>query len=147
MKEQPYFSELVYALEKALYYERGRGACFRVTRVGTDFIDQMRIEGDTAEEIIDNCIKVLIDNEIIKNATYAQKEDGALFDFEFNGCTHLPIETKLREEGVPPYVCPPTNMILHKIAQNVNLAVEIAEISVNDSGESCVVRVVVFEKD
>ncbi len=146
MKEQSYFSELVCALEKALYYERGRGAYFRVTRVGTDFIDQKRIKGDTAEEIIDNCIKELIDKEIIKNATYAQKEGGALFNFEFKGCTHLPIETKLREEGIPPYVCPPTNMILHKIAQNVNLAVEIAEISVNESSERCVVRVVAFEK-
>ena len=147
MKDQSYFSELVCALEKALYYERGRGACFRVTRVGTDFIDQKIIKGDTAEEIIDNCITELIDKEIIKKATYEKKEGGALFDFEFKGCTHLPIEIKLKKEGVPPYVCPPANMILHKIAQNVNLAVEIAEISVDESNDRCVVSVVAFEKN
>lgn len=147
MKEKSYFSDIVCSLEKALYYERGRGAYFRATMVGTDFIERKRIEGNRAEEIIDNCIKVLVDSEMIRNATYLKDESGTFFNFEIKGCTHLPVEARLREEGVPAYICPPINMVLYKIGQLVNLAVEIADISVKESEGRCVVKVVVFEKE
>ena len=147
MIEESYFRDIVYALEKALYYERGRGACFRATRVGTDFIDRMPIEGNTAEEVIGGCVKGLIESEMIQDATYAKDESGTLFEFEIKGCTHLSVEARLKEEGIPPYVCPPINMILHKIGLLINLAVEIAEIRVNEGEGRCVVKVVAFERD
>lgn len=147
MKLEAYFNDVVYGLEKALYYERGRGAYFRATMVGVDFIERKKIEGSTPEEVIDKCIEELIESEIIQDATYKRDESGNLFTFEIKGSTHLPIDVKLREEGVPPYVCPPINMILHKIRQLTNLAVEIADINVNESEGIHIVNVVVFEQD
>ena len=146
MKNPDYFNDIAYALEQVLYYERGRGASFRATMIGVDFIKDKKIEADTDDAIIDSCIKALVDGEILEGASFQKDETGNLFTFELKGCTHLPIEAKLTEEGVPPYICPPINMILYKIGQLTNLAVEIAKITVIENEGRCVVKVVAFEK-
>jgi hypothetical protein len=146
MIDRSYFSDIITSLEKVLYYERGRGACFRATMVGTDFIDRNRIEGKTPEEVIEHCIKVMRGNNIIKDANYQKDKNGTLFTFEMKGCMHLPVEAKLMEEGVPAYICPPTNMILYKIREILDLAVEIADITVNQEDHRCIIRVVVFKQ-
>ncbi len=147
MKETSYFNDIIYGLEKVLYYERGQGSYFRATLVGADFIKPKKIEGDTVEEVIDKCIKVLIDGEVIKDAAYVKDENGVLFTFKIKGCTHIPVEAKLKESGVPPYVCSPINMILYKIAETLQLAVESVDMNVDENNGGCVVRVVVFAAD
>ena len=67
MTDRSYFQDIVSALEKALYYERGRGGYFRATMVGTDFIDREQIKGETSEEVIESCVNVLVENKMIKN--------------------------------------------------------------------------------
>jgi hypothetical protein len=146
MKNPDYFNDIAYALEKVLYYERGRGASFRATMIGVDFIKDKKIEADNDEEIMDACIKALVEGEILEGASFQKDETGNLFTFELKSCTHLPVEAKLTEEGVPPYICPPINMILYKIGQQTNLAVEIAKITVIENEGRCVVKVVAFEK-
>lgn len=146
MIDSHYFRDMVSALEKALYYERGRGAYFRGTLVGKDFIDRKSIEGNTAEEVIESCIKVMREDHMMKNASYKKDENGTLFTFEMEDCIHLAVEAILKEEGVPAYICPPINMILYKIREMMDLAVEIADITVNQDAGRCTVRVVVFKQ-
>jgi hypothetical protein len=146
MTEGPYFGDIVSSLEKVLYYERGRGSYFRATMVGTDFIDRKHIEGKTPEEVIENCVKVMREAHIIKEARYKKDKNGTLFTFEIEGCMHLPVEAKLIEQGVPAYICSPTNMILHKIREITDLAVEIADITVDQKNRKCTIRVVVFKQ-
>ena len=146
MTDNSYFRDIVSALEKALYYERGRGGYFRATMVGTDFIDRKEIKGETSEEVIESCVNVLIENEMIEKATTKKDKSGTFFTFEIEGCAHLPVEARLKEEGVPAFVCPPINMILYKIRELVDLAVEIADITVNNEAGRCTVRVVVFKQ-
>jgi hypothetical protein len=142
-----YFSDIISSLEKVLYYERGRGAYFRATLVGKDFIDRKPIEGKTPEEVIKSCVKAMRENNILKDASYQKEKDGTLFTFEMKSCMHLPVEGRLKEEGVPTYICPPTNMILYKIREILDLAVEIADITVNQNEGRCIIRVVVFNQD
>ena len=146
MRESSYFRDIVSGLEKALYYERGKGAYFRATMIGTDFIDGKEVGGETSEEVIENCVKVLNENHMIEKATSRKDESGTFFTFQIVGCVHLPVEARLKEEGVPAFVCPPINMILHKIRELVGLAVEIADITVSQQDKRCTVRVVVFEQ-
>jgi hypothetical protein len=146
VKNLTYFNDIAYALEKTLYYERGRGAYFRATMVGVDFIKDKEINGKSDEAIITDCFSALIHGEIISSASFEKDETGNLFTFELNHCTHLPIEARLTEEGVPPYICPPINMILYKIGELTNLAVEIAKITVLEREGRCVVKVVAFVK-
>jgi hypothetical protein len=146
MKESSYFHDIVSALEKALYYERGRGAYFRATMVGTDFIDREQVKGENSEEVIESCVKVLVENKTIKKATSTKDNSGTFFTFEIEGCVHLPVEARLKEEGVPAFVCPPINMILYKIRELAHLAVEIADISVIQEKGRCTVRVVIFKQ-
>jgi len=147
MRDNFYFQDIVSALEKALYYERGKGGYFRATMVGADFIDRVQIKGETSEQVIDSCVKVLIENKMIKKATSKKDDSGTFFTFEIEGCAHLPVEARLKEEGVPPFVCPPINMILYKIRELVGLAVEIAGITVRQEEGKCTVRVVVFKQE
>ena len=146
MTESSYFQDIVSALEKALYYERGRGGYFRATMVGTDFIDREQIKGETSEEVIESCVNVLVENKKIKKATSTKDDSGTFFTFQIEGCVHLPVEARLKEEGVPPFVCPPINMILYKIRELAGLAVEIADISVSQEQGRCTVRVVIFKQ-
>ena len=146
MIDSTYFQDTFSALVKSLYYERGRGAYFRATMVGRDFIDRREIQGNTSEEVIENCINYLVENNIIEKATYKKDESDTFFTFEIKGCAHLPVEARLEEEGVPAFVCPPINIILYKIRQVIGLAVEIADITVDQEGGKCIVRVVVFKQ-
>ena len=146
MTDSSYFQDIVSALEKALYYERGRGGYFRATMVGTDFIDREQIKGETSEEVIESCVNVLVANKTIKKATSTKDRSGTFFTFQIEGCVHLPVEARLKEEGVPAFVCPPINMILYKIRELAHLAVEIADISVSHEQGRCAVRVVIFKQ-
>ena len=146
MMDRNYFEDTFSALAKSLFYERGLGASFRATMVGRDYIDRFEIKGDTSEAVIENCIDVLVENNIIEKAAYQKDESDSFFTFEVKGCAHLPVEARLKGEGVPAFVCPPINMILYKIRQLIDLAVEIADISVNQKERKCVVRVVIFKQ-
>jgi hypothetical protein len=146
MIDRIYFQDTFAALVKSLYYERGRGAYFRATMVGRDYIDRCEIKGNTSEVVIGNCIDVLVENNIIEKATYKKDESDTFFTFEVKGCAHLPVEAWLKEEGVPAFVCPPINMILYKIRQRIDLAVEIADIAVDQKQGKCIVRVVIFNQ-
>jgi hypothetical protein len=146
MIDRIYFQDTFAALVKSLYYERGRGAYFRATMVGRDYIDRCEIKGNTSEVVIGNCIDVLVENNIIEKATYKKDESDTFFTFEVKGCAHLPVEAWLKEEGVPAFVCPPINMILYKIRQCIDLAVEIADIAVDQKQGKCIVRVVIFNQ-
>lgn len=145
MIDKTYFQDTFSALVKALYYERGRGAYFRATMVGRDYIDRQEIPGDTSEEVIENCVRLLVKNDIIQNAAFKKGESDTFFTFEMKGCAHLPVEARLKEEGVPSFVCPPINMILYKIRERIGLAVEIADIAVHQ--DTCIVRVVIFKQN
>ncbi len=74
MKDPDYFNDIAYALEKALYYERGRGAYFRATMIGVDFIKDKKIEADNDEGIIDTCIKALVEGEILEGVSFQKDE-------------------------------------------------------------------------
>jgi hypothetical protein len=146
MIDNTYFQDTFSALAKALYYERGRGAYFRATMVGRDFIDRIEIKGNTSEKVIENCVKFLVKKDIVEKAAYKKDESDTFFTFEIKGCINLPVEARLKEQGVPAFVCPPINIILHKIRQLIGLAVEIADITVNQEEGTCIVRVVIFKQ-
>ena len=146
MMDRSYFEDTFAALAKSLFYERGLGASFRATMVGRDCIDRHEIQGDTSEAVIENCIDVLVENNIIEEATYKKDESDSFFTFEVKDCAHLPVEAWLKAEGVPAFVCPPINMILYKIRQLIDLAVEIADISVHRKEGKCIVRVRIFKQ-
>jgi hypothetical protein len=146
MMDPTYFQDTFAALAKSLFYERGRGACFRATLVGRDYIDRHQIQGDTSEAVIENCIEVLVEKNLIEKASYQKDESDSFFTFEVKGCAHLSVEAWLKEEGVPAFVCPPINMILYKIRQLIGLAVEIADITVRHREGKCIVRVVIFRQ-
>jgi len=146
MIDSTYFQDTFSALVKALYYERGRGAYFRATMVGRDYIDRIEINGNTSEKVIENCVNFLVKKDIVEKAAYKKDESDTFFTFEIKGCIHLPVEARLKEQGVPAFVCPPINIILHKIRQLIGLAVEIADITVNQEEGTCIVRVVIFKQ-
>jgi len=77
--------------------------------VGIDYIQSKQIEGNTVEEVIDSCIKVMKADGLIKDMTYKRGPEGILLKLDVNGCLHMEKEIMLKKNGVQPYCCPITN--------------------------------------
>ena len=73
MKDPAYFNDIAYALEKTLYYERGRGAYFRATMIGVDFIKDKNVMGQALAPLT-VCIGIFLSNT--KNCSKRISESG-----------------------------------------------------------------------
>lgn len=142
-----YVDDVLYSVQKALYYERGRGSYFRSTMVGAGFLSDDEISGDSPEAVINDCIRALKQHGIIKDATFQLDDTGKLYTFTLTDSVHLASDQRLIDDGVPPFICPPVNIILDKICRRFGLAVEIADIDVDLHTGTHVVNVVVFEQN
>jgi hypothetical protein len=130
-----------------LYYERGRGAYFRSTMIGANFIQNEAIAGGTPDEVISGCISALKTCGIIKDGTFRCDASGRLYTITFKESLHLQVDQRLMADGVPPYICPPANMILHLLRERFGLAVEIAAIRLDIEQKKHIVDVVVFNME
>ena len=57
--------------------------------------------------------------------TYKVGPDGILLKLKVKNCKHLLKEALVKEEGVDPYICPITNMILDQIHEKLKLRNEL----------------------
>jgi hypothetical protein len=139
-----YLNSVVYDLQKAFWDERGKGARFRVTKVGRGyFLDKClpRIETQDAGQIIEVIEKVLREEGIV--ARISHELDGRLLRVEVQGCVHEQVEQSLISKGVEPFTCVPANLIVLAIEEVLDRPVELAEIRLEDG--VCQLLLVLFE--
>ncbi len=88
---------------------------------GADFARTRKIEGKTLDEMVDSCIKQVLDAGLAKSITYSPaplpKPEGSI-KFVVGGCIHLPKEARLKEDGVTPFICPLGNILSAVILEN-----------------------------
>jgi len=65
-----YFNGLLNKLEEIFYHELSGCARPKSELVGIDFLRSKKINGDTLEELVDNCIKEIKASELVKDITY-----------------------------------------------------------------------------
>ncbi len=147
-----YFNDLLVRLEEIFYHELSGMVHPKVEYVGTDFLRSKNIEGNTVEQVSDNCIREIKAGSLVQDITYTRGGGGILLTLSVKGCVHLPMEAKLKlgaknEGGVAPFMCPIANMILDRILNNLKYEMVYCASLENidtEKGE-CTLKCVVYE--
>jgi hypothetical protein len=140
-----YTNSLIFELEKAFYDERGKGARFRMTTVGSKFYKekcQPVIKSKDISGMIAVIEKVLQDAGIV--ARIEPGIEDRLLRVGIHGCLHRPVEEAMVSHGVEPLTCIPANLIVRAIEENLNRPVEIADIKLQDG--ICQLLLVLFDQ-
>ena len=139
-----YANSVIFDLQKAFWDERGKGARFRVTTVGRDYLlDSVlpSIEGAELEGIVGTIEEVLQEEGLVEGIS--TEVDGRLLRVEVEGCLHQDVERRLLEKGIEPFTCLPANLMALAIEEVLDQPVELAKIEVEDG--VCNLLLVVFE--
>jgi hypothetical protein len=149
MNENPvpleYVNNLMYELEKAFWDERGKGARFRMTKVGYQYFDDKikpLLQSTEVEDILEKVSGVLKGEGITADISHNREE--RLLRVSVKGCIHRPVEERMRTKGVEPFTCIPANLIVLAIEEKLDIPVELAEIKVEEG--ACQLLLVMFEK-
>jgi hypothetical protein len=139
-----YVNSIVYDLEKAFWDERGKGARFRVTNVGRDYLlDKVlpKIDSQDIESIVNVVEQSLLDEGLATGISH--ELDGRLLTLEVSGCLHLAVEQRLVDKDIEPFTCIPANLVVLAIEEKLDCPVELAEIKIVDG--TCQLLLVIFE--
>jgi hypothetical protein len=140
-----YANDIIFELEKAFWDERGKGARFRVTTVGSDFYRTKCLPGLQSVEIdgiVQAIERALQEEGIVKRVSVAI--DGRLLRVRIEGCAHRSVEDRLVALGTKPFTCVPANLIVLAIEEKLDRPVELAEIKLEDG--ACQILLVLFEQ-
>jgi hypothetical protein len=140
-----YVNDLMYELEKAFWDERGKGARFRMTKIGYQYFNEKvkpLLDSDKVESMIEKIGEVLKKEGITADLSYSREE--RLLKVSVRGCIHRPVEDRMRAKGVEPFTCIPANLIVLAIEEKLDIPVELAEIKVEEG--ACQLLLVMFEK-
>ena len=140
-----YTNSLMYELEKAFWDERGKGARFRMTKVGYQYFDEKirpLLQSTEIEDILEKIGGVLQNEGVAASVTYNREE--RLLQVSVKGCIHKPVEERMLAKGIEPFTCIPANLIVLAIEEKLDVPVELAEIKVEEG--ACQLLLVIFEK-
>lgn len=140
-----YANSLMYELQKAFWDERGRGARFRMTKVGRQFFQDKclpLLQSADLDEIL-NTVRVVLQTEGIA-ADFSYSYEDRLLRVEVPGCLHRPAEEKMVAQGIEPFTCVPANLIVLAIEEKLDRPVELAEIKLEEG--VCRLLLVVFDR-
>jgi hypothetical protein len=140
-----YSNSLLYELEKAFWDERGKGARFRLTTVGSGFFqDNVRplLHSSDLDQILQTIETVLSQQGIATKMSYDGEE--RLLRVKVEGCVHRPVEERMMANGVEPFACVPINMVVLAIEELWDRPVELAEVKIEEG--HCQLLLVLFDK-
>jgi hypothetical protein len=142
---QAYANSIIYDLEKAFWDERGKGARFRVTTIGREYLRDKctpQIKDKSLEEIIKTIGQILQEEGIVEHISHEQDE--RILHLQVQGCLHQSIEKKMVEHGIEPFTCIPANIMALAIEETLGRPVELSEVKIEDG--NCKVLLVLFEE-
>jgi hypothetical protein len=140
-----YVNNLVYELEKAFWDERGKGARFRMTTVGSGYFKEKclpLLQSTDTDDILHTVDDLLCRDGIVESIAFNREE--RLLRVRVKGCLHRQVEDQMIAQGIEPFTCVPANLIVLAIEEKLDLPVELAEIKVVDG--ACELLLVIFEQ-
>lgn len=148
MNEMQYCNDMLVRLEELLFHELSGCAAWKVELVGVDFIQSKNIQGNTPRDLIENCIKEIKAAGLVKEMDYLIGGKGIKLELTMKDCVHLPKEVRLKQDGVKPYICPITNMILDQLIEKLNFETTyVAEIEVLENSGECRVWSAIYKEE
>ena len=146
MDRTEYFNDMLVRLEELLFHELSGCAAWKVEMVGTDFIQSKKIEGNTADQVVRGCIKEITSNGLVKDMNYKIGGKGVLLKLFMKDCVHLPKEIKLKKDGIKPYLCPITNMVLDQLIEKLNFETTyLARMDIDENEGKCNIQCAIYE--
>ena len=140
-----YVNTLMYELEKAFWDERGKGARFRMTTIGSEYFKEKclpKLQSADVDHILHVIDDLLRSDGIAESVSFNREE--RLLRVRVKGCLHRPVEDRMVAQGIEPCACVPANLIVLAIEEKLDLPVELAEIKVVEG--ACELLLVVFER-
>jgi hypothetical protein len=140
-----YVNNLVYELEKAFWDERGKGARFRMTTVGSGYFKEKclpLLQSTDTDDILHTVDDLLCRDGIVESIAFNREE--RLLRVRVKGCLHRQVEDQMIAQSIEPFTCVPANLIVLAIEEKLDLPVELAEIKVVDG--ACELLLVIFEQ-
>ena len=140
-----YANSIIYDLEKAFWDERGKGARFRVTTIGREYLRDKclpQIKDKSLEDIIETIGQILREEGIAEHISHEQEEQ--LLHLQVQGCLHQSVEKKMLEHGIEPFTCIPANILALAIEEILRRPVELSKIKIHNG--ICKLLLVLFEK-
>ena len=148
MDKFAYCNDLMVRVEGLFYHELSDCAPFKVELVGVDFIQSKDIKGKTVEQVIENCIHEIKKAGLAEDMAYGISGLGIKLELKIKGCVHMPKEIRLRQEGVKPYICPLTNMILDQLIEKLGYETTyIASMDIDEKAGECTIWSAVYETE
>ena len=148
MSDIEYCNDIMVRLEELLFHELSVCAHWKVELVGVDFIQSRDIKGNTVDEVIQSCIREIKAAGFVKDMNYEIGGRGIKLDLKMRDCRHLPKEVRLKKDGVQPYICPITNMILDQLIEKLNFETTyLAEVDIDENTGECITRSAVYEDE
>ncbi|MEE8432079.1 MAG: hypothetical protein V3S16_12590 [Candidatus Desulfatibia sp.] len=147
MNKTSYFNQCLARHEELLFQELAQASMWKPEYVGIDYIQSKEIQGNTVEEVVDNCIKEMKADGLVKDASYKQGPEGILLKLVVRGCMHMEKEVMLKKNGVKPYCCPITNMIFDRILELLGYEITFlgGNLEVDEETGECVIKCGIWE--
>jgi len=147
MDAMAYCNEVLARYEELVFQELAQASMWKPEYVGIDYIQSKNINGSTVEEVIDSCIRVMKEDELITDITYNRGAEGIALKLVVKNCIHMPKEIRLKEAGVKPYCCPITNMMLDRILELLHFEITFlgGQMEIDEVKGECVVRCGIWE--
>jgi hypothetical protein len=142
-----YCNDLLFRFEEIFYHELSQiNARCKAELIGSDFLVDKNIQGNTLDELVQNCVREIKKNGLVKDMTGKVGGKGILLKLNMKGCVHLPKEIKLKKDGIEPYVCPIANMISEQIITKLNyMTTYSAGLEVDEKTGECLVYCAVYK--
>jgi len=142
-----YFNDCLARHEELLFQELAQASMWKPEYVGIDYIQSKKIEGKTAEEVIESCIREMKADGLVKDMTYKRGPEGILLKLVVHSCIHLPKEKKQKKSGVKPYCCPIANMIFDRILELLHYEITFlgGNMEIDEEKLECVIRCGIWE--
>jgi len=122
---------LIFEIQKEFWNERGKGARYRLTMIGADFLGKLLKDPSDTSEII-----ALYKKEgFCSDAEIA--EDEFTITMKVKGCAFCGVRDGFMDKGQQPLSCPLANTVMRAIELKSGLGPELLPIEAN--GGECVV--------
>jgi hypothetical protein len=147
MDQIAYTNDLLVRFEEIFYHELSQiNARCKVELIGTDFLENKNIKGTTIQELLDNCVTEIRKSGLVEDLKARVAGKGILLKLNVKGCVHLPKEARLKADGIEPYMCPISNMIMGQIIDKLHyLTTYTARIEVDNTRGECELFCAIYE--
>ena len=142
-----YCNDLLFRFEEIFYHELSQiNARCKVELIGSDFLNDKNVQGDTIDKLVENCVQEIKKNALVQDITGKIAGKGILLKLNVKGCVHLPKEARLKESGIKPYMCPIANMISEQVISRLDYMTTYAGgMDVDNEKGECVIYCAVYK--